>query len=151
MTAKLHGPELMADAERLVKPRYPTAVQVENAGTSSKGLGASAEDFDQWVFVFTDIDGTETVTLEYSQGEFGKIERAARPWIKTQIKELPRNMSLEQAISYLRNAGFTEPFSSITLRAPFPNEKGALYIFQMEEKAVYMDALSGEVVRAVSA
>jgi hypothetical protein len=150
MVMKIHGPELMAEAEKLVKPHYPTAVQVENIGTSSKGLARSAEDMDQWKFIFTDIDGTETVTLDYSQRGFGRVERVPRPWIKTQIKELPRNMPLEQALSYLKNAGFAEPFLSVTLRAPFPQEKGALYIFQMEGKAVYMDALSGEIVRAVN-
>jgi hypothetical protein len=149
MSAKIHGPELMAEAEKIVKPLYPTAVQVENVGKASKGSAQNAEDVDLWTFVFTDIDGTETVTLEYSKGNFGNPIREPRPWIATQIKELPRNMPLNKALEYLRNAGHKEPFKSVTLRAPFPQEKGAAYVFQMAGKAVYMDAYSGEVIRVV--
>ncbi len=149
MRTKIHGPELMAEAEKIVKPLYPTAVQVENVGNPSKGSADSAEDVDRWTFIFTDIDGSETITLEYSKGDFGNPVRVFRPWIATQIKELPRNMPLDKALEYLRNAGHKEPFQSVTLRAPFPQEKGATYVFQMGKKAVYIDAYSGEVIRVV--
>lgn len=149
MQAKIYGPELMSEAEKLVKPLYPTAVQVENVGTSSKGSASIAEDVDQWTFIFTDIDGSEIVTLDYSKGFFGRPVREVRPWVATQIKELPRNMPLDKALEYLRNAGHKEPFRSVTLRAPFPQEKGATYVFQMDKKAVYIDAYSGEVIRVV--
>jgi hypothetical protein len=149
MGTKIHGPGLMAEAEKIVKPLYPTAVQVENVGIPSRGSAINAEDVDQWTFVFTDIDGSETITLGYNQGNFGNPMRDAKPWIITQIKELPRNLSLEKALEYLRSAGHKEPFQSVILRAPFPLEKGACYVFQMANKAVYMDAYSGEVIRVV--
>lgn len=149
MSIKIHGPELMGEAEKLVKPLYPTAVQVENVGTSSRGSASDAQDVDQWTFTFTDIDGSEIITLNYSKGFFGRPARTVRPWVATQIKELPRNMSLDKALEYLRNAGHKEPFKSVTLRAPFPQEKGPVYVFQMDKKAVYLDAYSGEVIRIV--
>ncbi len=149
MILKVHGPDLMAEAEKIVKPQYPTAVQVENDGTPSKGIAHMAEDIDRWSFIFTDIDGSEIITLEYADGRFGKPVREARPWIKTQIRELPRNMPLKQAVAYLRNAGYEGPILSVTLRAPFPEEKGATYVFQMDKRAVYLDAMGGEVMRAV--
>jgi hypothetical protein len=149
MSFKIYGPELMAEAERIVKPQYPTAVQVENFGTSSSGSAGTADEFDQWKFVFTDIDGLEIITLDYDRGKFGKAVREARPWIKTLIKELPRNLDLSQALSYLRKAGYIEPLLSVNLRAPFPSEKAATYVFQMDKKTVYMDALGGEVTRVV--
>ncbi len=149
MANKVHGAELMADAEKIVKPQYPTAVQVENVGTSSRGSASSEEDVDQWRFVFTDIDATEIVTLGYSKGRFGKPEREARKWITTQIRELPRNMPLSQAVASLRSAGHTEPFQSVTLRAPFSDEERPTYVFQMGKKAVYLDAVGGEVTRVV--
>lgn len=149
MSAKIHGPELMAEAERIVKPQYPTAVQVQNIGTSSKGTASTSEDVDQWRFVFTDIDGSETVTLDYAQGKFGKSVREPRPWISTIIKELPRSMSLDRALLHLRDAGYKGAFKSVTLRAPFPDEKEATYVFQMEGRTVYLDAKSGEVTRVV--
>jgi hypothetical protein len=149
MSFNSYGPELMAEAERIVKPQYPTAVQVENFGTSSKGSASTSDEIDQWKFVFTDIDGLEIITLDYERGKFGKAVRDARPWIKTLIKELPRNLPFNQALSYLRSAGHNEPILSVTLRAPFPLEKAATYVFQMKKKTVYMDALGGEVTRVV--
>jgi hypothetical protein len=149
MSFNSYGPELMAEAERIVKPQYPTAVQVENFGTSSKGSAITSDEIDQWKFVFTDIDGLEIITLDYERGKFGKAVRDARPWIKTLIKELPRNLPFNQALSYLRSAGYNEPILSVTLRAPFPMEKAATYVFQMKKKTVYMDALGGEVTRVV--
>lgn len=149
MSNKVHGSELMAEAEKIVKPQYPTAVQVENVGTSSRGSATSAEDVDQWSFVFTDIDATEIITLKYSNGKFGKPERVARKWITTQIRELPRDMPLSQAVASLRNAGHREPFQSVTLRAPFAEEERPTYVFQMGKKAVYLDAVGGEVTRVV--
>ncbi len=149
MGIKIHGPELMAEAEKIVKPLYPTAVQVENVGIPSKGAAMNAEDVDQWTFVFTDIDGSETITLQYNNGSFGNPVRDAKAWIITQIKELPRNMPLDKALEYLRNAGHGEPFQSVILRAPFPLEKSACYVFQMANKAVYLDPYSGDVIRSV--
>ena len=149
MVIKVHGPELMAEAEKIVKPQYPNAVQVENTGTSSQGAAVLAEDVDRWSFIFTDIDGSEIITLEFENGKFGKPMREARAWITTQIKELPRNMPLQQAVAYLRKAGYKEPFQSVTLRAPFPEEKGATYVFQMGKRAVYLEAHGGEVTRVV--
>jgi hypothetical protein len=145
MVAKIFGPELMAEAEKIVKSNYPTAVQVEDVGTSSKGAAYRAEEFDQWKFIFTDIDGTETITLDYSRGEFDRIDREAKSWTKTQIRELPRNMNLEQALGRLRYAGHKESVQSITLSVASPQEKGSNFIFKMGKKFVYIDAFSGDV------
>lgn len=150
MSKIVHGPDLMAEAEGIVKPQYPSEVQVENIGTASKGSANTAEDVDLWKFIFTDIDGTEIVTLGYSQGRFDRsISREVRPWVMTDVKELPRHMTLDKVVSSLRDAGHMEPFQSVTLRAPFPAEKEASYIFQMEKKTVYIDALTGKVTRVV--
>jgi|WetSurMetagenome_2_1015567.scaffolds.fasta_scaffold827655_1 hypothetical protein len=149
MSAKIHGPELMGEAEKIVKPQFPTAVQVENIGTSSHGMTGKAEDIDQWKFVFTDIDGSEIISIDYALGKFGKAKREARPWIKTQIKELPRNMPLDQAFAYLRKAGHQDEIKTVILRAPFPAEKSATYIFQTKTRTIYLDALGGEVTRVV--
>jgi len=148
MVAKIFGPEMMGEAEKIVKSNYPTAVQVEDIGTSSKGSAYRAEEFDQWKFIFTDIDGTETITLDYSKGEFDRIDREAISWTKT-IRELPRNMNLEQALARLRYAGHKEAVESITLSVASPQEKGSNFIFKMGKRFVYIDATSGEVRRVM--
>ena len=134
MSFNNHGPELMAEAERIVKPQYPTAVQVENFGTSSRGSAGTAEEIDQWKFVFTDIDGLETITLDYAQGKFGKAVREPRPWIKTLIKELPRNLPLSQALSYLRNAGYNEPTLVCNSTSALSSGEGGDLCLSDEEK-----------------
>ncbi len=150
MNERIHGPDLMAEAEGIVKPQYPAEIQVENIGMSSKGSANKAEDVDQWKFIFTDIDGTEIVTLGYSKGKFDKsITREARPWIITNIDELPRHMTLDKVIASLRDAGYSEPFQSVTLRAPFPSENDAYYVFEMKKKTIYIDAVTGRLDRVV--
>jgi hypothetical protein len=149
MVGKIFGPELMGEAEKIVKSNYPTAVQVEDVGTSSKGSAYNAEEFDQWKFIFTDIDGTETIILDYSKGEFDKIDREAKSWTKTKIRELPRNMNLEQALGRLRYAGHKEAVQSITLSTASPLEEGPNFIFKMDKKFVYIDAFTGEVRRVM--
>jgi len=42
MVAKIFDPELMAEAEKIVKSNYPTAVQVEDVSASSKGAAYGA-------------------------------------------------------------------------------------------------------------
>jgi hypothetical protein len=150
MSKRIHGPDLMAEAEGIVKPQYPEAVQVENIGTSSKGSADTAEDVDQWKFVFTDVDGTEVVTLGYSKGRFDKsVTREVRSWTTTDIKELPRHMTLDKVVASLRKGGHTEPFQSVTLRAPFSEEKEGSYVFLMNKKTVYIDSVTGKITRVV--
>jgi hypothetical protein len=150
MSNRIHGPDMMAEAEGIVKPQYPVEVQVENIGTSSKGSVDRAEDVDQWKFIFTDVDGTEVVTLGYSRGRFDKsITREKRPWITTVIKELPRRMTLDKVVASLRSEGYKEPFRSVTLRSPFASEKEAAYVFQMEKETVHIDAITGKITQVV--
>lgn len=149
MSAKIHGPELMGEAEKIVKPQYPTAVQVETHRNIIPGPGRQREEVDQWKFVFTDIDGSEIVSIEYANGSFSKAAREARPWIKTQIKELPRNMPLNLAFSISGIPGYGDKIKTVILRSPFPSEKAASYVFQTETRTIYLDALGGEITRVV--
>lgn len=143
--------ELMAEAERIVKPQYPTAVQVEDHGIPSSGLAKTAGDVDHWRFIFTDVDDICTITLDYFNGQFGKPIRLVEPWKETMIRELPRHMSLDDAVMFLRDAGYSEPFKSVTIRAPLPTQKGtdASYIFTLDKRVVFMNAVTGEVTKAV--
>ncbi|HWQ18802.1 MAG TPA: hypothetical protein VN455_03420 [Methanotrichaceae archaeon] len=153
MAGKTHKSnlELMAEAERIVKPQYPTAVQVEDHGIPSSGLAKTAGDVDHWRFIFTDIDDICTITLDYFNGQFGKPARSPTPWKETAIRELPRHMSLDDAVLFLRDAGYSEPFKSVTLRASLPTQKGAdaSYIFTLDKRVVFMNAVTGEVTQVV--
>jgi hypothetical protein len=143
--------ELMAEADRIVKKQYPTAVQVEIHGTPSSGSADLASEVDHWRFVFTDIDGVSTITLDYFDGSFGEIARSIEPWTETEIRDLPRRINLDDAISLLRKAGYTEPFKSVTLRAPtiFPQQSEVSYAFSLDSQIVFISATTGEIVKAV--
>jgi len=143
--------ELMAEAERIVKPQYPTAVQVEDHGIPSSGTAKTAGDVDHWRFIFSDIDDLCTITLDYFNGQFGKPVRSPTSWSETAIRELPRHMNLDDAVLFLRDAGYSEPFKSVTLRSHLPNQKdeGASYVFTLEKRVVFMDAVTGEITQVV--
>jgi hypothetical protein len=143
----VHNPDLMAEAEGIVKPQYPTAVQVKNIGTSTAGLATKAEDVDRWKFIFTDIDGLSTITLDYLQGRFGKAVRVVKPWNETEIQELPRHMDLGQAVDLMRGSGYEGQFESVTLSAPEVAEEGSSYIFKMGKDLIFVNAISGKVTR----
>lgn len=143
------NPKLMAESERIVKPQWPTAVQVENLGIPSKGSARIADDVDHWKFIFTEVDGDSVITLDYINGQFGKAIREVRTWKETAIKELPRDMSLEDAVVFLREAGYTGPFQSVKLQSPKNFDDEASYVFEMGRDLVNIDARTGQVTRVV--
>ncbi len=143
----VHNPGLMAEAEGIVKPQYPTAVQVMNIGTATAGLASRAEDIDRWKFVFTDIDGLSTMTLDYIQGRFGKSVRVVKPWTETEIQELPRHMDLAKAIDLMRGSGYDGQFESVTLSAPKVEVEEPSYIFKMGRDLIFVNANNGKVSR----
>jgi hypothetical protein len=145
---RVNNAELMADAEGRVKPQYPTAVQVKNIGSSTRGPAEIADDINKWTFVFTDIDGLSIITLDYLDGRFAKSVRVAEPWTETEILELPRSMDLSEAVSIMRRAGYQKPFDSVTLRAPVIAEEDPSYIFKMGRDLVFVSALNGKVSEA---
>jgi hypothetical protein len=148
---KGHNPARMAEAERIVKPQWPTAVQVENLGIPFNGSAMVADDVDHWSFIFTEIDGDSVITLDYANGEFGKAHREARPWKETAIKELPRGMSLEAAIVFLRKAGYLGPFQSVALKSPQNFDDKASYVFTLGRDLVYINSATGKVTKTVIA
>lgn len=143
--------DLMAEAEKAVKKQYPMAVQVENYGIPSSGSASNSSEVDHWRFVFTDIDGISTITMDYFDGAFGAPARAIEPWTETEIKDLPRRLSLDDTIAILKKAGYTEPFKSVTFRAPmiFPQQSQAAYVFTLSTQIVFVDAVTGEILRVV--
>ena len=143
----VHNTHLMAEAEGIVKPQYPTAVQVMNIGTATAGPATKAEDIDRWKFTFTDIDGLSTITLDYLQGRFGKAVRVVKPWVETEIQELPRHMDLVQAVDLMRGSGYEGAFESVTLRSQVVEEEDPSYVFKNGSDLIFVNVNSGKVTR----
>lgn len=130
--------------------QYPSALLIEAWGSPSAGTATVAADIDQWRFISVeDVNAQEpgTVTLDYASNEFGEPEFVASPWVGTVYERLPRQISLAQAIEFMRNAGHTDAFAGVTLRKPltWPQPEEALYSFSLPGMFVLVGALTGEV------
>lgn len=141
---------LLGEAEEIVWPNYPNAIVIEAQGSPSSGQANRAGDVNRWVFVFADNpQGPEvgTVLLDYARREFGQPVYVPEAWFGTVYETLPRQIGLAEAIQYMRDAGHTAPFTSVTVREPltFPPPGEALYAFSLPGRFVLVGALTGEV------
>jgi hypothetical protein len=143
--------QLMGEAEQIVWAEYPNAVLIEVHGHPSSGSATVAEDVDEWVFIFPEeVSGPTppgTVTLDYASGQFGQPVYVPDVWVGTVYESLPRQISLAQAIKYMRDAGHVASFTSVVLRKPliWPEPEEAFYAFTMPGRFVLVGALTGKV------
>ena len=141
---------LLGQAEEIVWPNHPNAIVIEAHGSPSSGQTSTANGVNQWLFIFADNpQGPEvgTVLLDYARCEFGQPVYVPEAWFGTVYETLPRQIGLADAIQYMRDAGHTAPFTSVTLRKPltFPEPEEALYAFALPGRFVLVGALTGEV------
>ena len=141
---------LMGQAERVVWVTYPNAMLIEAQGAPSTGTATNAADIDRWAFVF-DADSTNpgsgTVTIQYSNGSFGEPVYVAQGWVGTIFERLPRVLSLGDAVTNMRDGGFTDDFSAVTLRKAltFPVPTEASYAFSLPGQFVLVGAETGTI------
>jgi hypothetical protein len=142
--------QLMNKAEQIVGADYPLSVLIEVAGAPSAGVAFDARDINLWQFRFVDdIYATfpATVVLDYAGETFAAPERIPWPLWDTVFEELPREMSLAQAVGLLRDAGYDEPFSAVALRRPLvdPLPDEPYFVFTLPGKFVFVGVLTGHV------
>ena len=147
--------DLMSEAETIVQVDYPNSLLIEANGSPSSGSANAAQDIDQWRFVFVDdIDATSvgTVLLEYANGAFGDPQHSTQGWIGSVYERLPQDMSLSTALEKVREAGYENDFSAVTLRKPltFPQPEEALYSFSLPGQYVMVGVLTGEVTTEIA-
>ncbi len=142
--------QLMIRAEQKVLADYPLAVLIEVVGGPSAGVAHEAEDVDTWQFRFVDdFYGTfpGTVTLDYADQALAEPVHVPWPLLGTVFEDLPREMDLDDAVQLMRDAGYDEPFSAVTLRKPLTNPlpSEAYFVFTLPGKYVLVGALTGQV------
>lgn len=136
------------EAWKIVTSKYPNANFYEADGYPEGGSGTKPEDVQTWRFVYNIPPGSKecpgvptntTVTLRYEKGTFAKPEHVCQPWLEDVIIPLPIKMDLAEAIVLMRKAGYTDPFSSVTLRWPlYPGVKEPYYIFGIPTKRIWV-------------
>jgi hypothetical protein len=114
---------------------------------------ADASGITNWRFI---LDNEKTkgskffsVYVDYTAEDgFGKVKGVEEPFVEDwRIKEAPR-MTLAEAVSLMRDAGYTDPFANVTLRRPILQEGKTppLYIFGFDGNTyVAVDTKSGAV------
>jgi hypothetical protein len=133
---------LFRRAGHIVRGRvlFSGAVPLEAEGTPSAGSAMTAGDVNRWRFVFdnqpTRGSRFHSVLIKYGKRGFGRVTGRKPAFLKDKrIRPLPK-MTLDDAISLLRGAGYQQPFASVTLRFPLaPSFSEPLYIFGFDTGA----------------
>ena|GEM_PF-1161805 len=141
---------LLGEAEVLVEQGHPRAVLIEALGAPAGAPAQTADDIVKWTFYFMEdheAPAASTVILEWADGQFAAPQTLPQGIIGTMYERLPRTMTLATAITFMRNAGYGDPFSEVTLRKPltFPMPREAYYIFKIGAHFVLVGMETGEV------
>jgi hypothetical protein len=140
--------EILMKAWNIVTAQYPHAQFYEADGRPEGGSGTNPDDVQEWRFVYNippgskecpDTPSNTTVMLRYYKGSFSKPSHVCEPWLEDVIIPLPIKMDLGEAITLMQKAGYTDPFSSVTLRWPlYPGVKEPYYIFGIPAQKVWV-------------
>lgn len=126
--------------------------QCGHAGCTGGQPVATAGGIVAWRFVFqnpTPHSRHASVTLSYGPPpkRFGRVTGHVEPFLEdVRIARAPR-MTVAEAVSLLRHAGYRRRFSSVTLRRPLgPRRTNPLYIFTLTDgRYVAVDTRTGTV------
>jgi hypothetical protein len=136
-------------AWRIVTEQYPGAVLYEADGTTSGGPTTDPARIDQLRVVFGNADNTTVIIKETAYGKFGKPQLIPKPWLGDVVIQWPVKMDLPQANKLKEGAGYTEPYSGVTLRNPLvgPTLGNPYFIFGRNpaEPYIFVDTVTGKV------
>jgi hypothetical protein len=137
------------------RPTFARAVVYEADGSTRGGqVVTSASGIVKWRFVFDNTASRSrfaSATLFYGPppGRFGKVKGIRSPFL--QDLDIPRapKLTLAQAVTLLRKAGFRQGFAAVTLRNPLgPKRLHPNYIFGMANGSfVGVDTVTRRVAR----
>jgi hypothetical protein len=134
-------------AVRLVTEKYPQAKLYEADGTASGGSTTDPRGIDQMRVVFQNPGNTTVMINSTGWGEFGDPVLLPKPWMEDVVIEWPVSLDLPRANLLKEQAGYTEPFSNVTLRNPLGPQMGnPQFIFgQAGQPYVFVDTVTGKV------
>ena len=133
------------------KPQFKRDVLYEADGATRGGKPvSSAAGIVSWRFVFDGTPGSKfaSATLNYGPApkRFGKVVGVKQPFLEDVPIPRAPTMTLAQALTRVRRAGYRQGFSGVTLRNPLgPKKSNPLYIFSISAKFVAVDTVTGRV------
>lgn len=131
------------------KPQLKRDVLLEADGSTRGGKPvSSAAGVISWRFVFQGTPGSKfaSATLSYGPApkKFGKVIGVKQPFLEDVPIPRAPTMTLAQAVTRLRKAGYRQGFNGVTLRNPLgPTRSNPLYIFGVSFVAV--NTVTGKV------
>ncbi|KAJ3534132.1 hypothetical protein NM688_g7181 [Phlebia brevispora] len=119
------------DAVRIVQAQYPEAVLYVVDGTTADGKPTDDPRAITKLRVIFGYEGTTVfITSKETWGEWNDPTRIPEPLIGTRVIPWPINFDIVQAYEVLRQRGYTESFTTVTLRWPlYPGVEEPYYIF----------------------
>jgi hypothetical protein len=136
-------------AWRIVTKQYPGAELYEVDGTASGGPTTDPAKIDQLRVVFGNVKNTTVIIEETAYGEFGKPQLLHEPWLEDVVIQWPVKMDLPQANKLKKEAGYTKPYTGVTLRNPLVGPKigNPYFIFggNHDEPYIFVDTVTGKV------
>jgi hypothetical protein len=113
----------------------------------------TAREIVNWRFVLdnqkTEGSKFSSAYVDWEAGEgFGKVVGVKEPFLEDWRMKDPPGTTLEQAVTHLRGAGYTDPFANVTLRRPIlqTGKTPPLYIFGFDGNSfVAVNTKTGEV------
>ena len=133
-------------AVRLVTEEYPGAELYEGDGISPSGPTTNPQDVNSWRFVFRVPDNKTAFIHTTEWGEFGPIQLIDQPWLEDRVIPWPFEMDIVTADELLKNAGYTGPYTTVTVRWPlYPGVNEPSYIFNLSGEYVFVGIYTGNV------
>ncbi len=135
-------------AVRIVTEKYPEAKLYEADGIALDGPTTDPANINQLRVVFQNVDNSTVIIKETGYGEFGEPQLIPEPWLEDIVIPWPVEMDLPEANSLKEAAGYTNAYTTVTLRNPLgPKPSNPYFIFggNPSEPYVFVDTITKEV------
>jgi hypothetical protein len=135
-------------AVRIVTEQYPQAELYEAEGVASSGPTTDPNRIDRMLVVFWNPGNTTVIIKSTVWGEFAPPVVHHQPWLGDLVIEWPVQMDLPRANALKNAAGYTGPYTTVTLRNPLgPESSNPLFIFGSEasQPYIFVDTVTGQV------
>ena len=103
-------------------PRFKHAILLECDGTPESGTITTAHGITQWRIVFSNFakpqSKFQSVYIDFTAGAFTKPVGVELPFVGSLPLSPSPTMTLNQAVTLLHKAGYTQPFAGVSLFKP---------------------------------
>ncbi len=135
-------------AVRIVTEQYPEAKLYEADGVATGGPTTDPAKIDRMRVVFQNVNNTTVIIKETGYGEFGPPVLYNEPWLEDVVINWPIKMDLDEANELKEKAGYTESYTTVTLRNPLgPTVNNPYFIFNTSNMGnyIFVDTVTGDV------